>query len=112
MGLDAGGVLFINVVRGWGPGAILIIVGPWCSVSVTWLVYGGCWVLTRWVSPFWGLPASLCTLLDHFHSLPSHLNGEEGGLGGHVCAFCVLCLSSLPGGAHFRRGLLSFFPRK
>jgi hypothetical protein len=67
IGLDMGGVSFIIVVHGWGCGAILVAVGPWCSVSVTWLTYGGCWMLTGRVSPFWGLLASLCTLLTASH---------------------------------------------
>ena len=47
-------------------------------VSVTWRAYGGCYVLTRWVAPFWGLPASLCALLACVNNLASRLNGEEG----------------------------------
>ncbi|KAF8239493.1 hypothetical protein L208DRAFT_1385943, partial [Tricholoma matsutake] len=43
-----------------------------------WPEYRGWWVLTRQVSPFWGLLASLCTLLACVNSLTSHLNGEEG----------------------------------
>ena len=52
--------------------------GGFVRVSVTWRAYGGCWVLTGRVSPFWGLPASLCAFLARVDSLTSHLNGEEG----------------------------------
>jgi hypothetical protein len=47
-------------------------------VSVTWRAYGGCYVLTRRVAPFWGLPASLCALLACVNNLTSRLNREEG----------------------------------
>jgi hypothetical protein len=74
------------------------VVGRRCHVggveriSVTWRAYGGCWVLTGWVSPFWGLSASLCALLAHVDSLTSYLNGEEGVLVamGVRCAFFVV----------------------
>jgi hypothetical protein len=52
--------------------------GGFVCVSVTWHAYGGCWVLTGQVSPFWGLLASLCAVLACVDSLTSHLNGEEG----------------------------------
>jgi hypothetical protein len=61
-------------------------------ISVTWRAYGGCWVLTWQVSPFWGLPVSPCTLLASVDSLTSRLNGEEGvgwGLGGCARALRV-----------------------
>jgi hypothetical protein len=47
-------------------------------ISVMWRTYGIGWVLTERVSPSWGLPASLCTLLPCVESLTSRLNGEEG----------------------------------
>jgi hypothetical protein len=61
--------------------------GGFVRISVTWRVYGGCWVLTGQVSPFWGLPASLCVVLACVDSLTSHLNGEEGDW----VAMCVCC---------------------
>ena len=67
------------------------------GLAVTWRAYGGCWVLTGRVSPFWGLPASLCVLLARVNSLTSRLNGEEGGLGGRARAMRVFrCFLSLP----------------
>jgi hypothetical protein len=65
------------------------------SASVMWCTYGGCSVLTRWVSPFWGLPASLCALLTRVDSLTSHRMGRRG-LGGHVRALRVLQLYPFP----------------
>ncbi|KAF8238241.1 hypothetical protein L208DRAFT_1387948 [Tricholoma matsutake] len=57
-------------------------------------MYRGWWVLTRQVSPFWGLLPSLGTLLACVDSLTSCLNREEGdwvGVGvGVGCAFFVM----------------------
>jgi len=67
-------------------GGALVLVPPCCGilfggvehVSVMWCTYKDCCVLTGWVSPFWGLPASLCTFLACLDSLTSRLNREEG----------------------------------
>jgi hypothetical protein len=67
----------VLAVVGMGGGLAL---SCWGGVSVTWHAYGGCWMLTWWVSPFWGLSVSLCALLAHVDSLTSRLNGEEGVL--------------------------------
>jgi hypothetical protein len=77
--------------NGWWVGTVTLGGGVE-HVSVTWHAYGGCWVLTRWVSPFWGLSVSLCALLAHVDSLTSHLNGEEEvlvAMGVH-CAFFII----------------------
>jgi hypothetical protein len=58
---------FIAAVKG-GPCGIM---EPFLHISVTWRTHGGYWVLTGQVSPFWGLLASLGTLLAHVDSLTS-----------------------------------------
>jgi len=60
-----------------------ILFGGGLSASVTCRAYGGCGVLTGQVSPFWGLPASLCALLTRVDSLTSRGTGRRG-LGGHA----------------------------
>ena len=70
----------------------------WCflfwgglSALVMWHTYGVCWVLTKWVSPSWGLPASLHTLLACVNSLTSHLNGEgDWVVVGMHCTFFIV----------------------
>jgi hypothetical protein len=82
----------VLAVVGMGGGSVPSCWGGVECVSVTWHAYRGCWVLTGRVSPFWGLSASLCTLLAHVNSLTSCLNREEGVLvavGVH-CAFFVI----------------------
>jgi hypothetical protein len=45
---------------------------------VTQRIYGASWGLTWWVSPSWGLPASLSALLTLNDTLTSRLDREEG----------------------------------
>ena len=52
-------------------------------------------MLTGQVSPFWGLPASLCALLTRVDSLTSRGTGRRG-LGGHARALRVLQLYPFP----------------
>ena len=67
-------------------GGALVLIPPCCGilfggverVSVMWHAYEDCCVLTGWVSPFWGLLASLCAFLARLDSLTSRVNGEEG----------------------------------
>jgi hypothetical protein len=85
---------------GMGGGSALSRDSVWAGfgrVSVTWRAYGGCYVLTGQVAPFWGLPASLCALLACVNNLTSRLNGGGGGLGGRARALRVFrrCRSSL-----------------
>ena len=68
-----------------------ILFGGVEHVSVMWRAYEDCCVLTGRVSPFCGLPASLCVFLACLDSLTSHVNGEEGvwvSMGVH-CVFFV-----------------------
>jgi hypothetical protein len=81
--------------NGWWV-SIVTLGGGIERVSVTWRAYGGCWVLTGQVSPFWGLSVSLCTLLAHVDSLTSCLNGEEGVL----VAVGVRCVFFIVAGHH------------
>jgi len=86
----------------------VVVVGPWVLVppchrrchgilfggvehiSVMWRMYEDCCVLTGRVSPFWGLPASLCAFLAHLDSLTSCLNREEGVWVSVGCVACFL----------------------
>jgi hypothetical protein len=54
-----------------------------------WRVYGASWVLTWWVSPFWGLPPSLFYFLFLIDTLTTRFDGEKG-----VTAGVVGCASS------------------
>ena len=80
----------VLAVVGTGGGLVFSVSGG-LSTSLTWHAYGVHWVLTKWVSPSWGLPASLCALLACVDSLTSHLNGEGGwGVVGMHCMFFVV----------------------
>jgi hypothetical protein len=53
---------------------------------VTWWVYGASWVLTWWVSPFWGLPPSLFYFLFLIDTLTTRFDGEGVTTGVVGCA--------------------------
>jgi hypothetical protein len=78
--------------NGWWVGIVMgfCLSGVWacqCDMACVW----GCYVLTRQVAPFWGLPVSLCTLLACVNNLTSNLNRGGGGLGGCTSALHVFC---------------------
>jgi hypothetical protein len=61
---------------------------------MTQRVYAASWGLTWWVSPSWGLPASLSALLTLNDTLTSRLDGGGDWVAvgmGRWCRVCVPC---------------------
>jgi len=66
------------------------------GVIVTWHVYRGCWVLTGWVTPFWGLLASLSMLLRLIDTSHPAWTGRRG-LGSHHMHFMLTPIITIIG---------------